>query len=83
MADDPSLMEIVDVIDRECRKPLKVKMPKPMVDRTTEKAPKLQTQFAVANFGTEEKHMEKVWYERQNQAFVDAVVREYGAEARW
>ena len=82
MIDDPSLKDVIDAIDKASMKPVKVKMPKPMVDRS-EKIPALQSQFASANFGISEKHMEKVWYEKQNQAFVDAVVREYGAEARW
>lgn len=83
LAQSPSLMEVIEAIDRGSFDLIKTPMPKPAIDRTVRSMPRLESQYATANFGNEEKHMEKSWYERQNAAYVEAVRREHGERARW
>ena len=82
LIDNPSLMEIIEAIDRGSFDAVKPVTIKPKLDHST-KIPKLASQYACANFGSEEKHAEKSWYLKQNQAYVEAVRREHGEWARW
>jgi hypothetical protein len=83
LVENPSLMEVIEAIDRGTFDLIKTPMPKPAIDRTVRSMPRLESQYATANFGNEERHMEKSWYAKQNQAYVEAVQREHGETARW
>ena len=74
---DERWVSIIDKIDREAAsrkvRPSSYKSEQVSIIRNA----------ACANFGHTEKHMERGWYHKQNQAYIEAVLREHGEEGRW